>query len=62
MADGKVESLAAGETILTAAKTKIGKRVSGEQIKDGPSNFCYFANGGKLRDKILVKLENKSTT
>ncbi|MDG2005612.1 MAG: OmpA family protein [Novosphingobium sp.] len=54
--------IAAGSTILEAAKTKIGMTVSGEIIKDGTSNFFYFANSGKLRDKIIVRLENKSTT
>lgn len=58
----KAKSLAPGETILTAAKTRIGSAVSGEIIQGGPSNFFYFANPGKLRDVVVVKLENKSTT
>jgi len=58
----KTSSVKAGETILTAAKTKIGSKVSGEIVDKGPSNFFYFANRGKLRDIITVRLDNKSTT
>ena len=58
----KASSVKAGETILNAAKTKIGSRVSGAIIKDGPSHFYYFSNPGKLRDKIRIRVENKSTT
>ena len=55
-------SVKAGDTILTAAKTQVGKRVSGEMVKDGTSHFFYFANPGTLRDRIRISLENQSTT
>ncbi len=58
----KSSSVKAGQTILEAAKAKIGMKVSGAIVKDGPSNFFYFANPGKLRDKVRIRLENKSTT
>jgi len=61
-ATAKVSSVKAGETILTAAKTKIGNKVSGHIAAKGPSHFYYFANPGKLRDKIQIRVENKSTT
>lgn len=54
--------MSAGNTILTAAKAKIGMTVSGEIVEGGTSNFFYFANPGKLRDKVVVRLENQSTT
>jgi len=62
VAPAKATSIKAGESILTAARTKIGMKVSGEIKDKGPSNFFYFENTGKLRDIILVRLENKSTT
>lgn len=58
----KAISLTPGNTILTAAKTMIGKSVAGEIKEGGTSNFYYFANSGKLRDVVKVRLENTSTT
>jgi outer membrane protein OmpA-like peptidoglycan-associated protein len=55
-------AMEAGDSILNAAKTKIGATVQGEIVPEGGSNFFYFANSGKKRDRILVRLENKSTT
>ena len=59
---GEPVELSAGDSILTAAKTKVGTTVSGEIAEGGSSNFYYFENMAKLRDKIVIRLENKSTT
>lgn len=51
-----------GNAITSAAAANVGMTVSGEIVDKGPSNFYRFDNPSKLRDIILVRLENKSTT
>lgn len=56
-------TMAAGNTIMNAAPATIGMTVAGEIVKaDGGSNFYRFDNPGKLRDIIMIRLTNKSTT
>lgn len=66
----EAQSVAAGSTILEATKVKMGAKIAGEieapaegdaQAKP-QSDFYFFENSGKLRDRAIVRLENKSTT
>ncbi len=51
-----------GNAITSAAAATIGMTVSGEITDKTKSNFYRFDNPGKLRDVIIVRLDNKSTT
>jgi outer membrane protein OmpA-like peptidoglycan-associated protein len=55
-------ALAPGSSITSPASAKIGMTVSGEIVDKGPSNFYRFDNPGTLRDVVIFRLENKSTT
>ena len=55
-------ALTPGSTIDQAAATTLGTTVTGEIAPKGPSNFFRFDNPGKLRDIVLIRLANKSTT
>ncbi|MFI4933534.1 MAG: OmpA family protein [Caulobacterales bacterium] len=55
-------ALAPGASITTPAAATVGMTVTGQIVANGPSNFYRFSYGGKLRDIVLVRLENKSTT
>jgi outer membrane protein OmpA-like peptidoglycan-associated protein len=56
------QSIAPGADITSAAAAKIGMTIDGEIKPEGPSDFYKFENPGKLRDIVVVRLENKSAT
>jgi outer membrane protein OmpA-like peptidoglycan-associated protein len=56
------QTVAPGADITSAAPAKIGMTIDGEIKQDGPSDFYKFENPGKLRDIVVVRLENKSAT
>src|SRR3981081_3796020 len=58
----KSAAIVPGNSITSAAKAAVGMTIAGEIKKDGPSNFYFFDNPGKLRDIIQLRLTNKSTT
>jgi outer membrane protein OmpA-like peptidoglycan-associated protein len=51
-----------GAAITSAASATVGMTVAGEIVANGPSNFYRFDNPAKLRDVVIFRLENKSTT
>jgi outer membrane protein OmpA-like peptidoglycan-associated protein len=55
-------SLAPGEAITSPAQASVGMAVSGEIKDQAKSHFYQFQYNGKLRDIVLFRLENKSTT
>lgn len=61
-ASAAVVALPGGGSIDKAAVTAVGATVSGAILTGGTSNFYRFDNSMKLRDIVVVRLENKSAT
>jgi outer membrane protein OmpA-like peptidoglycan-associated protein len=56
-------AVAPGDSITAAAPASVGMTITGEIKKDATaSQFYRFDNPGKLRDIVMVRLENKSAT
>jgi outer membrane protein OmpA-like peptidoglycan-associated protein len=55
-------ALAGGSSINTPATATVGMTVTGAITPNGPSNFYRFDYTGKLRDIVVLRLENRSTT
>jgi outer membrane protein OmpA-like peptidoglycan-associated protein len=55
-------ALTPGSSIAAPAAATVGMVVMGEIKPGGASNFYRFDNPDKLRDVVLVRLENRSTT
>ncbi len=51
-----------GSAITSAAAATVGMTVAGEITDKAKSHFYRFDNPGKLRDVVIFRLENKSTT
>lgn len=64
-ASAQARAIKPGTSILEPASATIGDRIAGEVVAvegKAQSNFYRFANPLELRDRAVLRLENKSTT
>jgi outer membrane protein OmpA-like peptidoglycan-associated protein len=55
-------AVAGGSSLNSPAPVSVGTTVSGAIAQGGSSNFYRFDYSGKLRDIVVIKLANQSTT
>lgn len=59
---GGAETIEPGNAITSAAAATVGTTLAGEIKPKGTSQFFRFDNPGKLRDIVVIRLNNKSST